>query len=342
MCINRAGCKYLTRDLFECFANDRAGKLNRFVRIHVCQRNMHFALTVNRCGTWNWGYFAVAECIILTFEIAFQKPCLLVNPEHPEHMISWSKHHFLLLCQDNRLKHVHHLGKVSHLNPFSMFIEDIKMYCCRKGVPQCVLLVQESWIRARLNIVPVTPFVDYQSFRLSRIVAVHYCLMTSYYLIHLKVSLHRFEPGVLVKLCGWSFRPAPTVGNRIVMDWQSLESSPWVRILHKGLGPCHVVVRRSACNPVKPVTTIVIQVGGELPHYIGIELGGHISPASPVLISYSPVLYLPGSLAPVFLAESCHRTVGIGGKVFYPFSHLPDSTRANIAVDVSIAVEKLA
>lgn len=90
-------------------------------------------------------------------------------------------------CQDNRLKNIDHLCQVCHFHSIGMLIENIQMNCCCYSISYCTLLIKEPRVCSRLNIEPVTSFINYQTLCFLRIITFHYCFMTFNYDIHLEV-----------------------------------------------------------------------------------------------------------------------------------------------------------
>jgi len=88
-------------------------------------------------------------------------------------MICGRKDHLLPIGQDHRLQHVYYLCDVRHLHSVAMIVEYIQVYAGHQCVTHCVLLIKESGIRARFNIVPGTPFIYYQPDFLFRIITIH-------------------------------------------------------------------------------------------------------------------------------------------------------------------------
>ena len=137
--------------------------------------------------------------------------------KHPENMVCRCKYHLIIFCQDHSLQNIYRLCQVCHLNPVGMMVEDIKMYRCRNGIPETVLLVQESRICSRFHFEPVAPFINHNSFCITWIISVHYSLMAFDYPIHFIIETEGLEPVFFAKVCCTVFI-TPSSGYGIIME----------------------------------------------------------------------------------------------------------------------------
>ena len=103
---------------------------------------------------------------------------------HFENMISRSKNHFISFGKNNSLKNINCLCDISHQNSVGVLIEDIKSQCSYNSITHCILLIQKSGISARLNIIPCSPFINYQLNPFLRINRIHNCKMIVNKLFH--------------------------------------------------------------------------------------------------------------------------------------------------------------
>ena len=81
-------------------------------------------------------------------------------------------------------EYIYKLGDIRHGDPVTMLVEYIKIYSCHKSISHCILLIQESRIGTRLNIIPCTPFVNHQANLMILIILVHDSGMAADKFIH--------------------------------------------------------------------------------------------------------------------------------------------------------------
>src|ERR1035441_447263 len=79
-------------------------------------------------------------------------------------------------------------------------------------------------------------------------------------------------------------------------------------LLHDVFRPVVVAAAGPAGDLVYPVAAKVAKIGGVAPVLVGVELGGHIPAAAPVLVADGEELELPGFGMAVLLAQLGHRT----------------------------------
>ena len=65
----------------------------------------------------------------------------------------------------------------------------------------------------------------------------------------------------------------------------------------------------------------------------------HISTTSPVFISNTEIIHLPGFLSAVFSTQGCHRRYPVESHVLYPLGHLLYGTASHIAIDVGLTTD---
>src|SRR4029453_6649192 len=92
---------------------------------------------------------------------------------HIEYMVRGSEHDLILFGQYDRLQDVHRLREVGHVDPVTVAVEYVERDSRYESITQGVLLVEEVRVSSRLDIMPRTPFIDYQAHPLLRVVAVH-------------------------------------------------------------------------------------------------------------------------------------------------------------------------
>ena len=73
-------------------------------------------------------------------------------------------YHFLALCEDKSLQNVHCLRKVCHYYLVAVVIEDVQIASRHDSVTHCVLLIEETWVCALLNVIPTAPLVNYKTY----------------------------------------------------------------------------------------------------------------------------------------------------------------------------------
>ena len=66
---------------------------------------------------------------------------------------------------------------------------------------------------------------------------------------------------------------------------------------------------------------------------------GHIAAASPVFVTDTEVIHLPGFLSAVFSTQVCHRRYPVESHVLYPLGHLLYGTASHIAIDVGLTTD---
>ena len=104
---------------------------------------------------------------------------------HPEDMVCRSKDHLRTVGKDHRLKYIHDLGDVRHLQTGSMAIEDVKAHGSDHGVAHGVLLEEVARVGARLYVEPCSPLVEKKADSALRIISVHDGLMILEHLVDL-------------------------------------------------------------------------------------------------------------------------------------------------------------
>src|SRR5690606_2518805 len=75
---------------------------------------------------------------------------------------------------------------------------------------------------------------------------------------------------------------------------------------------------------------------------VGVELGCHVSAASPGFISHTPVLDTPGFGAAIARAEFSHRAKSIEIEVFHPFAHFFYSTTSHVTTYIRFSPQQRA
>ena len=98
---------------------------------------------------------------------------VLVDIEHPEHVIGGRENHPGTVRQNHCLEHIHHLGDVGHLEPAGMLVENIQVDGGHHRIPHGVLLEQVAGVGTGLHIVPGAPFVQDEGNLPLRIIRVH-------------------------------------------------------------------------------------------------------------------------------------------------------------------------
>ena len=81
---------------------------------------------------------------------------------HLEYIVGGCFQDFGILGQDHCLQDIDHLGNICHSNTVTVLVKNIQRGSGDNGIPHGVLLIQECRIRARLYIIPGTPFIHKQ------------------------------------------------------------------------------------------------------------------------------------------------------------------------------------
>src|SRR6185369_1467507 len=109
---------------------------------------MQASVLVTRCGSIQCRNFSSSKSYIRTCQFDGNQCRVLMNAIHLEHVIRWSQHHLLAICQCHRLQHVHHLRDVGHLHSIRVVVENVEIDCSDDGIAHCVLLIEGAEVFA--------------------------------------------------------------------------------------------------------------------------------------------------------------------------------------------------
>ena len=268
---------------------------------------------------------------------------------HMEYMVGRRQEHFLSLRQDHGLEHIYDLCNTGHLDPVAVLVENIQGNSCRQGIPHGILLVQEARIRARLHIMPASPFIHHHPDFLFRVICIHNGAVACKDFFYIKSPCKSIKPDCLVEVCGASlmdsfFHPG------VIVDGQAIHKA----VCFRGSGiseafPQHhirpfIVIRIGSAADFEygGILVIAADIGLISAVKVGVIIRGHIAAAAPVFVAHAEIIHLPGLFPAVFTAPVRHGGNAVQGHVFHPFAHFLHRAASHISIHIGLAAQLLA
>ena len=215
------------------------------------------------------------------------------------------------------MQNVHRLRDVSHRYTRGVLIEYIQVYRRNNGIPHGVLLIEESGVGSRLNVVPGAPFVDDKTYLVLRVVSVHNTGVADYHSLNAQSGTYRLIVLFFIEFGGAALVRPFAGWNSVVMQGHSIHI-PRRYLLHQDLSPVVVICIGAACDLEKLISAVIAAVCSITAVKVGVVFRAHGASAAPALVSYAEVLQLPGLLPAVALAELRHRGNSVERHVLHP------------------------
>ena len=140
-----------------------------------------------------------------------------------------------------------------------MLIEYIQVYRRNNGVPHGVLLIEESGVGSRLNVVPGAPFVDDKTYLVLRVVSVHNTGVADYHSLNAQSGTYRLIVFFFIKFGGAALVRPFAGWNGVVMQGHSIHI-PRRYLLHQDLSPVVVICIGAACDLEKLISAVIAAV----------------------------------------------------------------------------------
>ena len=208
-------------------------------------------------------------------------------------MVGWCEHHVavvLLVRENHRLQHVHHLSDVGHAYAVCVAVEHVEREGCNESVTHGVLLIEMPWDGAGFLVPPGSPFVNEQSDFLLGVFLVHYGFVLLDDVFYAEALAQCPVIVIAIEFGSGPLASCPSAHGVVV---QADAVHAVAHLIHEYFGPVVVVVAGSTGNLIELVAVVVAAVGGVASVEVCIIVGTHASAASPAFIAHAEEFHIP-------------------------------------------------